>query len=153
AGVVVSYAPQANAVSVAELTVGLMIALARRIPAADRDTRTGGWRRQRFTGVELMGKTLGVVGLGRIGTLTARRARALGMTIVAHAPCADPSGPAVRESDARLLSLEDVLAEADVVSCHLPLAAETAGLFNYERLCRMKRGALFINTSRGEVVD
>jgi len=86
AGVVVAYTPNENSVSVAELTLGLMLALARKIPAADRDTRGGGWARREFTGVELMGKTLGVVGLGRIGVLTATRARAMGMTIIARGP-------------------------------------------------------------------
>lgn len=153
AGVVVSHTPGENSISVAELTLGLMLALARKIPAADRDTRAGGWARRRFTGTELLGKTLGVVGLGRIGSLTAARARAFGMTILAHDQYLDPQSPVVRELKARLVSLDELLAEADVVTCHLPLTDETERLFDHRRFSRMKRGALFINTSRGEVVD
>jgi len=153
AGIVVSYTPNENSVSVAELTVGLMLALARQISAADRDTRSGGWARRRFTGVELSGKTLGVVGLGRIGTLTAARARAFGMKIIAHDDFIDPNAPAVRELDARLTTLDELLAEADFITCHVPLSEATRGMFGYDRFCRMKPGAMFVNTSRGEVVD
>jgi D-3-phosphoglycerate dehydrogenase len=138
---------------VAELTLGLMLALARKIPAADRDTRAGGWARRRFTGTELAGKTLGVVGLGRIGSLAAARARAFGMTIIAHDQYLDPQSPIVRELEARLVSLDELLAEADVVTCHLPLTDQTERLFDHRRFSQMKRGALFVNTSRGEVVD
>jgi len=153
AGVVVTYTPDENSVSVAELTIGLVLALARKIPAADRDTRSGGWARRRFTGTELGGKTLGVVGLGRIGTLTAARARAFGMAIVAHDDFLDAQAPAVRQLDARLTGLDQLLAEADVVTCHVPLTEATRGLFDYERFSKMKPGAMFVNTSRGEVVD
>ena len=153
AGIVVAYTPDENSVSVAELTVGLMLALARRIPAADRDTRSGSWARRSFTGTELMDKTLGLVGLGRIGTLTAARARAFGMTIIAHDDFIDPQSPAVRALEARLVPLDDLLAEADFVTCHVPLTETTRWMFDYARFTRMKRGATFINTSRGEVVD
>jgi D-3-phosphoglycerate dehydrogenase len=153
AGIVVAYTPDENSVSVAELCLGLMLALARRIPAADRDTRSGGWARRRFTGIELCGKTLGVVGLGRIGALAAGRARAFGMSILAHDDFIDPQGPAVRELEARLVGLDELLAEADFVTCHVPLTETTRAMFDYERLARMKPGAVFINTSRGEVVD
>lgn len=152
-GIVVSYAPNENSLSVAELTLGLMLALARRIPAADRDTRAGGWNRARFTGFELSGKTLGIVGLGRIGRLVAERAKALGMTLVAYDPLVDAQSPAVRSLDVRLVELDELLATADCVSCHLPLVADTRGLFNYQRFAKMKPSAVFINASRGEVVD
>jgi D-3-phosphoglycerate dehydrogenase len=153
AGVVVAYTPDENSVSVAELTLGLMFALARKIPAADRDTRNGGWARREFTGVELMGKTLGVVGLGRIGALTAARARAVGMTIIAHDDFIDATAPAVLELDARLMPLDDLLAGADFVTCLVPLTDSTREMFNYDRFSKMKPGAMFVNTSRGEVVD
>lgn len=152
-GIVVAYTPDENSVSVAELTVGLMLALARRIPAADRDTRSGGWARRRFTGTELLDKTLGLVGLGRIGALTAARARAFGMTIIAHDDFIDPESPAVRRLEARLVRLDELLAEADFVTCHVPLTETTRGMFDYARFAKMKRGAMFVNTSRGEVVD
>ncbi len=153
AGVVVTSTPSENSVSVAELTLGLMLALARKIPAADRDTRSGGWARRRFTGVELIEKTLGVVGLGRIGILTAARAKALGMTIIAHDDLIDPNSPTVQGLGARLVSLHELLARADFVTCHVPLTEQTERLFDYSRFCRMKNSAMFINTSRGEVVD
>lgn len=152
-GIVVAFAPEQTANSVAELAVGLMLSLARMIPAADRDTKQSGWRRQQFTGLEIHGKTLGVVGLGRIGALTAAKAHALGMDILAYDPFVDPDGIKVLELRARLASLDDVLREADFVTCHLPATRETLGLFDDERFSLMKPGAFFINTSRGGVVD
>jgi D-3-phosphoglycerate dehydrogenase len=130
-----------------------MLALARRIPAADRDTHNGGWQRQRFVGIELHGKTLGLVGLGRIGFMTALRARALGMRIIAHDEFINPDAGAVTETQAELLGLDDLLRRADFVSCHVPLTRETRGMFNYERFRAMKPDAYFLNLSRGEVVD
>ena len=153
AGVVVALAPSQNAISVAEISIGLMLALARKIPAADRHTKQGGWARQQFMGSELFGKTLGVVGFGRIGYLTARRAAAFGMDILAHDPYLDPDALTVAEVRPRIVSLDELLAAADVVTCHLPGNEETRSLFNYQRFCRMKRTALFLNVARGEVVD
>jgi D-3-phosphoglycerate dehydrogenase len=152
-GVVVAFTPEQNSNSVAELALGLILALARMIPAADRDTKQGGWKRQQFTGVEVLGKTLGVVGFGRIGVCTAAKARALGMEIVAYDPFVDADSLKAMELRARLTSLDQALREADFVSCHLPATKETEGLFDYDRFCSMKPGAFFINTSRGEVVD
>jgi len=153
AGIVVTYAPRENSVSVAELTVGLLLGLARKIVAADSDTRGGGWKRREFTGCELFEKTLGVVGFGRIGTLVAERARAFGMQIVAHDEYIDPGASQLLDLDVRLLSLDDLLAQADFVSCHTPLTDETLGMFNYGRFCQMKPSALFVNAARGEVVN
>ena len=126
AGVVVALTPSQNAISVAELTIGLMLALARKIPAADRHAKQGGWARHQFMGSELFGKTLGVVGFGRIGYLTARRAAAFGMDILAHDPYLDPDAMTVAEVRPRLTSLDELLAVADVVSCHLPANDENA---------------------------
>ncbi|MCL4477335.1 MAG: hydroxyacid dehydrogenase [Nitrospirae bacterium] len=153
AGVVVSYAPEQNSISVAELAMAMMLSLARKIPAADRNTRSGEWDRHQFSGVELYGKTLGIVGLGRIGYRTAVRARAFGMDIIAHDEYANPDAVIVSELRARMMSLNELLKQADFVSCHIPLSHETVGLFNYGTFCRMKPTAFFINTSRGEVVD
>ncbi len=153
AGIVVSFTPQANSVSVAELAIGLMISLTRQIPAADWDTRAGGWNRQIFTGGELSGKTLGVVGFGRIGVLTATRAKVFGMTIIGHDDYVDPESPHVKELDAKMLSLDELLAKADFITCHVPLTDGTREMFNAELFGKMKEGAFFINTSRGEVVD
>ena len=153
AGAVVSYAPEQNSISVAELAMAMMLSLARKIPAADRNTRSGEWNRHQFSGVELYGKTLGIVGLGRIGYRTAVRARAFGMDIIAHDEYANPDAVIVSELRARMMSLNELLKQADFVSCHIPLSHETVGLFNYATFCRMKPTAFFINTSRGEVVD
>ena len=153
AGVVVSFTPSQNSISVAELTLGLMLALARKIPTADRHVKGGGWARQALTGTELYGKTLGILGFGRIGFLTARRAAALGMDLIAHDPYVDPDSLTVAEVRPRMVGLAELFAEADFVTCHLPGNDETRGMLDYERFCRMKPGAFFINVARGEVVD
>jgi D-3-phosphoglycerate dehydrogenase len=153
AGIVVSYAPAENSLSVAELTIGLMLALARHIPDAVADTRGSGWDRRRFTGFELSGKTLGVIGFGRIGRMVAERAAAFGMRIVTHDPFVDPQSELLKPLAAQWLELDDLLGQSDIVSAHVPLAEGTAGLINDDRLKKMKPGARLINTSRGEIVD
>ena len=153
AGIVVSYAPRENSVSVAELTLALMLSLARQVTAADLDTRRGGWDRRRFTGSELFGKTLGVVGLGKIGTLSAARAKAFGMRLIAHDDYVDPDDPRLGDLGVELLDLSALLQQADFVSCHVPLTSDTRGMFDYRRFREMKSSAFFINASRGEVVD
>lgn len=153
-GVVVVAPLDANATSVGELTVGLMLALARRIPQADRSTKAGAWDRKGCTGVELAGKTLALCGLGRIGRRVAAAARALGMRCVAYDPFLKPESPQVAETGAELYAdLNQALAAADFVSAHLPVTAETRGLFNAGRFAAMRSSAYFINTSRGGVVD
>jgi D-3-phosphoglycerate dehydrogenase len=152
AGVLVTSTPDQNAISVAELAIGLMISLARMIPGANLDTRNGNWNRQQYVGTELYGKTIGIVGAGKIGYLTARRAQALGMKVLAYDPFIGRDNILLSELNAELLSLDDLLARADVVSCHLPATAETQGIFNAERFAQMKPAATFLNTSRGEVV-
>lgn len=152
-GVVVVSTPDQNSISVAELTLGMMLGLARKIPAANQHTHDGGWARQRFVGTELFGKNFGVIGLGRIGFLTALRARALGMNILVHDNYISPDAVAVAETRAQLMELDTLLAQADFVSCHVPLTPETKHFFNYERFCRMKPSAFFLNLARGEVVD
>ena len=152
AGVVVVNTPDQNSMSAAELTLAMMLALARKLPEADRNVRGGGWDRQRFVGTELYGKTMGIVGLGRIGVLVALRARAMGMHIIAHDTFISPDSVAVTETHARLVDLDVLLEQADFVSCHVPLTAQTAHLFNYERFKKMKSTAFFLNLARGEVV-
>src|SRR5215469_17433942 len=124
-GIVVVSTPDQNSISVAELALGMMLSLARKIPQANQHAHGGGWERQRFVGMELYGKTFGVVGLGRIGFLTALRARALGMNILAHDNYISPDAVAVAETRAELLDLNTLLARADFVSCHIPLTPET----------------------------
>ncbi|WP_339683874.1 hydroxyacid dehydrogenase [Gimesia maris] len=152
-GIVVCFTPDANSLSVAELTIGLMLALMRKIPEARQDTLTGGWNRLKFTGTELYGKSFGLIGLGRIGSLTATRAKAFGMNILAADPFLKADAPQLKKLNATLLSLDDLLAESDVVSCHSPLTPDTRKMLTYQHFRRMKSDAFFINTSRGEVVD
>jgi D-3-phosphoglycerate dehydrogenase len=153
AGIVVTFAPEQNSISVAELALGMMLSLARLIPAADRSTKGGGWDRKRFTGTELFGKTLGIVGLGRIGFLTAMRARAFGMDVLVHDAQVNPDAFTVSETRAALVSLPELLKRSDFVSVHVPETPATIGMFDDERFELMKPSAVFINTSRGKVVD
>lgn len=152
AGVLVTSTPEQNAISVAELAMGLILGLARNIPAADSDTRQGNWNRQKFSGFELHGKTIGIVGAGKIGYLTARRAQCFGMKVLAYDPFISPDSILLSELNAELVGLDELLTRADVVSCHLPATLDTAGLFSAAKFAKMKPNALFVNTSRGEVV-
>ena len=152
AGVLVTSTPDQNAISVAELAIGLILSLARMIPAADADTKQGNWNRMRFLGTEIYGKTIGIIGAGKIGYLTARRAQAFGMKVLAYDPFVSRDSILLSELSAELVSLEDLLERSDVVSCHLPATKQTAGLLNAGCFARMKPTATFINTSRGEVV-
>ncbi len=150
-GILVVNAPTANLISATEHTFALLLALARNIPAADASVRAGEWERKRFQGRELMGKTLGVVGLGRIGQAVAARARAFEMRVMAHDPYLDPA--VARRLDIELRGLDELLAEADAVTLHLPLSDGTRNLIDAERLGRMKPGALLVNCARGGIVD
>lgn len=151
AGVMVVNAPTSNIVSAAELAIGLLLAAARRIPEANASLKSGEWKRSRFSGVELYEKTAGIVGLGRIGVLVAQRLSAFGMRIVAY----DPYVPAVRAAQmgVRLLSLDELLSCADVISVHLPKTPETLGLVGAEALSRVKAEAILVNAARGGIVD
>ncbi len=150
-GIAVMNAPGANTVSAGEHALGLLLALVRRIPDAAAAMRRGDWDRKRFEGTELRGKTMGVVGLGRIGGHVAQLARAFGMSVVAHDPYLLPERAA--ELGVPLLSLEDLLRTADVVTLHVALTDETQHLINAGRLRLMKPTAVLINTARGELVD
>ncbi|MEA2560574.1 MAG: D-3-phosphoglycerate dehydrogenase / 2-oxoglutarate reductase [Acidobacteriota bacterium] len=149
-GILVVNAPTANLTSATEHTFALLLSLARRIPLADASTKAGGWDRK-ITGVELQGKTLGVVGFGRIGQKVADRARGFEMQIAAYDPFLDAA--AARKMQVELLSLDELLARADVVTLHTPFTPETRNLINRERLARMKPGALLVNCARGGIVD
>jgi D-3-phosphoglycerate dehydrogenase len=153
AKVVVACTPDQNAISVAELAMGLLLSVARLIPQANSDTKTGNWNRQKFFGTELYGKTFAIVGAGKIGILTARRAMAFGMKILAYDPYLGPDNTLLADLGAKLVGIDELLANADVVSCHLPATATTEKFFNAEKFGKMKSNAIFINTSRGEVVD
>ena len=150
-GIAVLTAPSGNTISAAELTLALLLALVRRVPAADRSMRGGAWDRKSFTGSELYGKTLGLVGAGRIGGEVARRARAFGMRVLVYDPYL-PDGRA-REMEAEPVPLDDLLRRADVVSFHVPLTDATSGLVKERELSLMKPGAFLVNAARGGIVD
>jgi D-3-phosphoglycerate dehydrogenase len=152
AGVVVSYSPDENAVSVAEQVFALLLALARKIPGADRSVKSGGWERKKYHGVELLGKTLGLWGLGKIGFRVALRGKAFGMRLLAYDAYLSPTSLHVTESGTTLVSADRLLAEANFLSIHLPLTRETRGILNAAVFQKMKPGSFLINTSRGEVL-
>ncbi len=151
-GVKVLNTPEASTNSVAELVIGLMVAVARKIAWCDRAMRDGRWPKHEAMGIELAGKTLGIIGFGRIGRRVAKIAFAMGMNILAYDVVPIPS-EVLMETATRLTSLEEVLKESDVVTLHVPLTAETWHLINAERLALMKPSAILINASRGGVVD
>ena len=150
-GVAVMNAPGANTVSAGEHALGLLLALVRHIPSAADAMRRGDWDRKRFEGTELRGKTIGVVGLGRIGGHVAQLARAFGMTVVGHDPYVTPERAG--ELQVRMLPLEPLLQVADVVTLHVALTDQTRHLINAQRLALMKPTAVLLNTARGELVD
>jgi D-3-phosphoglycerate dehydrogenase / 2-oxoglutarate reductase len=151
AGVMVVNAPSSNTVSAAEHAVGLLIAVARHVPQAMASLKAGEWQRSRFTGAELYGKVAGILGLGRIGELVAQRLAAFSMQVIAY----DPYVPTARAAQlgVRLVGLEDLLAEADFISVHLPKTAETSGLIGERELRLAKPGVLIVNAARGGIVD
>jgi D-3-phosphoglycerate dehydrogenase len=150
-GIMVVNAPQSNVISAAEHTVALILAQARNIPQAHFALRDGHWERSRFQGTELYGKTLGILGLGRVGALVAQRCNAFGMRLLAYDPFVSRERAA--HMGVELASLAEVLARADVVTVHLPKTPETTGLIGEAELAAMKRGARLVNTARGGIVD
>ncbi|HEY0077285.1 MAG TPA: phosphoglycerate dehydrogenase [Pyrinomonadaceae bacterium] len=150
-GIVVMNAPDGNTMTTAEHTLALLLALARRVPQGNASLRAGRWERKKFVGVELRGKTLGIVGLGRIGRVVASRALGFEMKIVAFDPFTAPEQ--AREFDVELLPLEEVCARADFLTIHTPLTPETRGIIGERELRRMKPGARVINCARGGLVD
>jgi D-3-phosphoglycerate dehydrogenase / 2-oxoglutarate reductase len=150
-GIVVMNAPGANSVSVAELTMALVLALARHIPAADAAMKQGRWEKKRFLGEEVRDKVLGLAGLGRIGQEVARRAAAFGMRLIAHDPFITEQLAA--DLGVELVGLDDLFARADYLSLHMPSTAQTRHAVNRERLARAKRGLRLVNTARGDLVD
>ena len=150
-GISIVTAPEASTTSVAELTIGLMLALARDISAADAALRRGEWPKASLIGEELEGKTLGLVGFGRIGRAVAARAKAFGMVLAAFDPFLDDD--AIRAAGASPVTLETLLAVSDYVSLHLPLTTETRGLLGRTAIGRMKSGARLVCAARGGLID
>ncbi len=149
--VIVVTAPEATTIAVAELTLGLMLALARHIPAGDAALRRGEWAKAQLEGTELNGKTLGLIGIGRIGRAVAQRATALGMAVIAYDPHLAPQ--AIQTGGATPAELEALLISSDYVSLHLPLTDETRGFFGAQAISRMKPGARLICAARGGLID
>ncbi|MBN2379639.1 3-phosphoglycerate dehydrogenase [candidate division WOR-3 bacterium] len=146
-GIQVRNTPAATSISVAELALGMMLAAARHIGQGTVSLKQGRWDKKKFKGVELYGKTLGIVGLGRIGTELAKRAQALGMTVVFN-------DAAVNKSKyAKFASLDEVLAQSDFISLHLPHNDSTHYMINSNSIAKMKDGAILVNAARGGVVD
>jgi D-3-phosphoglycerate dehydrogenase len=150
-GIAVMNTPGANAVAVAEQTVGMMIALARQLCQADRLMHEGKWEKKALQGTELRGKTLGIAGLGRIGMEVARRALAFGMTVIAYDPFVSPA--VAEELGVRLETLDVVFAQADYLTLHVGLTPQTTGMINAASLAKMKKGVRLVNCARGELVD
>ena len=151
AGVLVVNAPTSNIHSAAEHALALMLAAARQIPAADATLKEHTWKRSAFNGTEIYGKTVGVVGLGRIGQLVAQRLAAFGTHVIAYDPYVPPARAA--QLGIELLPLDDVLARADFISVHLPKTKETAGLLGKEALAKTKPGVIIVNAARGGLID
>ena len=149
-GIVVMNTPFGNSVTTAEHTVAMMMALARRIPQADRSTRAGEWGKSRFVGVELAGKTLGLIGCGNIGAIVAERAQGLKMRVIVHDPYL--AGERAAELNVEKVSLADLLARADVVSLHAPLTDETRGMIDARALAAARPGVRLVNCARGGLV-
>jgi D-3-phosphoglycerate dehydrogenase len=152
AGIQVLSTPEASTEAVAELVIGLMLAVVRGIPYADRTLKAGQWLKAELYGSELAGKTLGIVGLGRIGIRVGQLARAFGMRILGH-DVIPIRAEVLQELETRVVPLDDLLANSDIVTLHVPGGPETHHLLNAERLARLKRGAILVNASRGAVLD
>jgi D-3-phosphoglycerate dehydrogenase len=151
AGIAVMNTPGANAVAVAEHTLALMLALARSISRADSTTRAGKWEKKSLQGTELRGKTLGIIGLGRIGMEVAKRAKAFDMKLIAHDPFVAAS--VARDLEIQLAELDQVYAAADYLSLHVGLTPQTTGMINEQSIKKMKKGVRIVNCARGELLD
>ncbi len=150
-GIVVVNAPGGNTISTAEHAIALMLAAARKIPQADRSVKEGKWERKRFIGIELRGKTAGVIGLGRVGFEVAKRCKALEMNVLAYDPFV--SKERAEQIGVKLVDLDTLLSSSDVITVHVPRTKETIGLIGKEQFEKMKDGVIVINAARGGIVD
>jgi D-3-phosphoglycerate dehydrogenase / 2-oxoglutarate reductase len=149
-GIVVMNTPSGNTISTAELTFSMLMALARKIPQAHMSMKAGEWNRKSFSGVELYNKTLGILGMGRIGSEVARRAIAFGMRVLAYDPYLSLSR--AKALQVELVELKDIYPEADFITVHMPLSDETKGMLNREAFAKMKKGVRILNCARGGIV-
>src|SRR5215469_10593117 len=150
-GIAVMNTPGANAVAVAEHTIGLMLCMARFLPRASQLMHQGKWEKKSLQGTELRGKTLGIVGLGKIGLEVARRGRAFGMDIIAHDPFV--SAALAKDNGIKLATLDEVYAASEYLSLHVGLTPQTQNMINSESLRKMKQGVRLLNCARGELID
>jgi D-3-phosphoglycerate dehydrogenase len=151
AGVMVVNAPTSNIISAAELTVGHIISLSRFIPAAHASLAAGTWKRSKYTGVELYEKTVGIIGLGRIGALITARLQAFGMNVVAYDPYV--TSARAQQLGVTLLTLDELLAQSDFITIHMPKTPETTGMISTEQFALMKPTAFIVNVARGGLID
>ncbi|CAN5440192.1 phosphoglycerate dehydrogenase [soil metagenome] len=151
AGVMVVNAPTSNIISAAELTVGHILSLARHIPAAHASLAAGTWKRSKYTGVELFEKTVGIIGLGRIGALITARLQAFGMNVVAYDPYV--TSARAQQLGVTLLTLDELLAQSDFISIHMPKTPETTGMISTDQLALMKPTSFIVNVARGGLID
>ena len=151
AGVMVVNAPTSNIISAAELTVGHILSLARHIPAAHASLAAGTWKRSKYTGVELFEKTVGIIGLGRIGALITARLQAFGMSVVAYDPYV--TSARAQQLGVTLVTLDDLLAQSDFISIHMPKTPETTGMISTDQFGLMKPTAFIVNVARGGLID
>ncbi|MBI4353830.1 MAG: phosphoglycerate dehydrogenase [Candidatus Omnitrophica bacterium] len=150
-GIIVMNVPGGNTISAAEHTMSLLLALARHVPRADAHLRAGKWERAAFTGTELFGKTLGVVGLGKIGSEVAKRAQAFGMRILAHDPFL--STEHVQQLEAQVVGFDELLESSDFITLHVPLTSQTRHLIGPKEFKKMRKGVRLINCARGGIID
>jgi D-3-phosphoglycerate dehydrogenase / 2-oxoglutarate reductase len=151
AGVMVVNAPTSNIVSAAELTLGHILSLARHIPAAHASLAAGTWKRSKYTGVELLEKTVGIIGLGRIGALITARVQAFGMNVIAYDPYV--TSARAQQLGVTLVTLDELLAQSDFITIHMPKTAETTGMISTQQFALMKPTAFIINVARGGLID
>ena len=150
-GIIVINSPGGNTTAATEHTMGMMLAMARHIAVANETTQKGEWNRKKYTGVELMGKTLGIVGLGRIGSGIAKRAAAFGMTVIGYDPYVNEER--AQAMGLELVDLDGIIQRSDFVTVHMPLTNETRDMFNKDNIAKMKKGVRFVNCARGGIIN
>ncbi|MBQ8699864.1 MAG: phosphoglycerate dehydrogenase, partial [Schwartzia sp.] len=150
-GINVINSPGGNTTAATEHTMGMMLAMARHIAVANETTQKGEWNRKKYTGVELMGKTLGIVGLGRIGSGIAKRAAAFGMTVIGYDPYVNEER--AQAMGLELVDMDGIISRSDFVTVHMPLTTETRNMFNKDNIAKMKKGVRFVNCARGGIIN